>query len=57
MIKIARKIQNYNSMETGLTLILTLQLTLPPYTTFFLTHAHNNKIVGTSSSSLSLLNI
>lgn len=56
LLKISRKVQTYNSMETGLTSICTLN-NIISLNSCFIVFSKDEKVIGLSSSCISLLGL
>ena len=54
-MRLSRKIQHYNSMETGLSLIISLEQRFLMNSCFMVFDHNNEKIIGLSSASLQLI--
>jgi hypothetical protein len=56
LIRLMKKSKNYNSMQNGLTALLTIIQEISPYSCNFIVDK-SNKIIASNASLLSLLNI
>lgn len=57
LIRVVKQTQLYNSIETGLTAIITLEPILTPNTCFFLIDHNANKLIGFTAATVPLAGV